>query len=137
MNGDYEDLPDELNQSKDNADLAEEGEDDEQQVKVTGLASNWTKLYFGQVGNFQKLQGGGGMVNGIKLPNGRIIKKVTAEDLSVNEKSCLVKELCGTFVFFRDKCRPSLITNLKGVLVWLRGWVNLGIVCGWLKTGVQ
>ena len=40
------------------------------------------------------------MVNGIKLPNGRIIKKVTAEDLSVNEKSCLVKELCGTFVFF-------------------------------------
>ena len=33
MNGDYEDLPDELNQSK--ADLVEEGEDDDQQVKMT------------------------------------------------------------------------------------------------------
>ena len=32
VNGDYEDLPDELNQSKDNGDLAEEGEDDELQV---------------------------------------------------------------------------------------------------------
>ena len=44
------------------------------------------------------------MVNGIKLPNGRIIKKVTAEDLTVvmsrnNEKRCRVNELCGTFVF--------------------------------------
>ena len=49
------------------------------------------------------------MVNGIKLPNGRIIKKVTAEDLTVvmsrnNEKRCRVDELCGTFVFSRDKC---------------------------------
>lgn len=50
VNGDYEDLPDELNQSKDNSVLAEEGEEDDQ-------------------------QGGGGLVNGIKLPNGRIIKK--------------------------------------------------------------
>merc|ERR1719341_2897950 len=50
VNGDYEDLPDELNQSKDNGNLAEEGEDDD-------------------------LQGGGGLVNGIKLPNGRMINK--------------------------------------------------------------
>ena len=34
MNADYQDLPDELNQSKDNGDLAEEGEEDDQQVKV-------------------------------------------------------------------------------------------------------
>ena len=32
VNGDYEDLPDELNQSKDNGNLAEEGEDDDLQV---------------------------------------------------------------------------------------------------------
>ena len=37
MNADYQDLPDELNQSKDNGDLAEEGEEDDQQVKITGL----------------------------------------------------------------------------------------------------
>ena len=30
-----------------------------------------------------KLQGGGGLVNGIKLPNGRIIKKVTAKNACV------------------------------------------------------
>ena len=34
VHGDYEDLPDELNQSKDNGDLAEEGEDDDLQVKI-------------------------------------------------------------------------------------------------------
>ena len=45
VNGDYEDLPDELNQSKDNPDLAEEGEDDDQQVKMIGLALNRTKLF--------------------------------------------------------------------------------------------
>ena len=80
MNGDYEDLPDELNQSKDNGNLAEEGEDDDLQV--------WPQLqssrnYFWIIVKLSKLQGGGGLVNGIKLPNGRIIKKVTAEDFKV------------------------------------------------------
>ena len=78
MNGDYEDLPDELNQSKDNGNLAEEGEDDDLQV--------WPQLqsslnYFWIIVKLSKLQGGGGLVNGIKLPNGRIIKKVSLEVL--------------------------------------------------------
>ena len=51
MNGDFEDLPDELNQSKDNADLVEEGEDDDQQVKMTSLTLTfrWIELFFGQI----------------------------------------------------------------------------------------
>ena len=86
VNGDYEDLPDELNQSKDNGNLAEEGEDDDLQV--------WPQLqssqnYFWIIVKLSKLQGEGGLVNGIKLPNGRIIKKVTAEDF----KSVFFKKL--------------------------------------------
>jgi len=37
VHGDYEDLPDELNQSKDNGDLAEEGEDDDLQADASLL----------------------------------------------------------------------------------------------------
>ena len=33
VHGDYEDLPDELDRSKDNGDMAEEGENDDLQVK--------------------------------------------------------------------------------------------------------
>ena len=71
VNGDYEDLPDELNQSKDNSVLAEEGEEDDQQVSLIVIPSH---LQLAK--SFLNMQGGGGLVNGIKLPNGRIIKKV-------------------------------------------------------------
>jgi len=50
VNGDYHDLPDELNQSRDNGGQDDDGDQDDQ-------------------------QGGNGMVNGLKLPNGRVIKK--------------------------------------------------------------
>ena len=45
MNADYQDLPDELNQSKDNGDLAEEGEEDDQQVKVKNWSLKRTELF--------------------------------------------------------------------------------------------
>ena len=41
VNGDYEDLPDELNQSKDNSVLAEEGEEDDQQVSLIVIPSHF------------------------------------------------------------------------------------------------
>ena len=44
VNGDYEDLPDELNQSKDNSVLAEEGEEDDQQVSLIVIPVSYTHL---------------------------------------------------------------------------------------------
>merc|ERR1719454_1770888 len=50
VNGDYHELPDELNQSRDNGGQDDDGDQDDQ-------------------------QGGNGMANGLKLANGRVIKK--------------------------------------------------------------
>ena len=107
--GDYQDLPDELNQPKDNGDLAEEGEEDDQQVKVTRLelVFEMDRTIFGQLWNCQQLQEGGGLVNGIKLPNGRIIKKVRDEDASSDVQELwrvlLFWEIMWNIWFIRDE----------------------------------